>query len=273
MLRVEDNRIIIDWFHKKTFSGRYLSYFSYHPLCQKVGAMYSLVDRAILLSHPIYQQKNLEFCITLLRKNGYPLDLIFKTINTRIKTLINKLKMDREKNCSRDNTDDEMAKKIIVFPYIRKTSEKAAALIDRSKFIIGLRCINRIDNYIKVHKDKTDYMCKNNTVYKIECNNCNATYVGQTKRHLKTRINEHMKNRTLDESRHSVVTSHMIEHNHSFKWQDATILDSEPNYKKRLISEMLHIKEQINGINLQKDTEFLEDSYYCILDTLANKHM
>ena len=53
LLRVEDNKIIIDWHHKKTSSGRYLSYFSYHPLCHKIGTIYSLVDRAILLSHPI----------------------------------------------------------------------------------------------------------------------------------------------------------------------------------------------------------------------------
>jgi len=29
---------------------------------------------------------------------------------------------------------------------------------------------------------------------------------------------------------------------------------------------MLHIKEQFNSINSQKDTEFLDDSYFCLLD-------
>jgi len=32
---------------------------------------------------------------------------------------------------------------------------------------------------------------------------------------------------------------------------------------------MLHIKEQTNGINSQKDTKFLEKSHYCLLNNLS----
>ena len=179
-----------------------------------------------------------------------------------------------EEDRNQDNGDNEIgAKKIIVFPYIKKISEKAATLVSRSKFTVGLRCLNRLDNHIRVHKDKTEYTYRNNIVYKIECNNCDALYVGQTKRHLKTRINEHINNKKLSESRHTVVTNHIMELKHSFNWQNTIILDSEPNYNKRLISEMLYIKEQTNGINLQKDTEFLNDAYYCLLRILTNERV
>jgi len=47
------------------------------------------VDRAILLSHPAYQQKNLEFFIKFLLENGYRITLIFKTIKDRLKNLFN----------------------------------------------------------------------------------------------------------------------------------------------------------------------------------------
>jgi len=57
MLKRMNNKFIIDWFHKETFSGRYLSYYSSHPLCHKIGSIYSLVDRAILFSHPIFHKK------------------------------------------------------------------------------------------------------------------------------------------------------------------------------------------------------------------------
>jgi len=52
----------------------------------KIGTIYNLVDRAILLSHPIFYQKNLKFCIEIIRDNGYNLDLIFKKINRRTKS-------------------------------------------------------------------------------------------------------------------------------------------------------------------------------------------
>jgi len=36
-----------------------------------------------------------------------------------------------------------------------------------------------------------------------------------------------------------------------------------------LVSEMLHIKEQLNGLNTQKDTELLDNAYSDILDMLS----
>jgi len=75
----------------------------------------------------------------------------------------------------------------------------------------------------------------------------------------------------LDNTKHSVITEHILKLNHKFDWENVKILDTELNYNKRLISEMLHIKEQTNGINSQKDTEFLDESYYCLLNNLSNK--
>ena len=46
-------------------------------------------------------------------------------------------------------------------------------------------------NIITKGKDKSKKEIENNVVYRIHCNNCPATYVGQTKRKLMTRINEH----------------------------------------------------------------------------------
>jgi len=36
---------------------------------------------------------------------------------------------------------------------------------------------------------------------------------------------------------------HMQKFSHSFDWDNIKILDFEPNFYKRLVSEMLHIKE------------------------------
>jgi len=58
-LNVRNNKIITDWFHKTIFSGRYLSFYSNHPICHEVGFIYSLVDCATKLSHPSFHEKNL----------------------------------------------------------------------------------------------------------------------------------------------------------------------------------------------------------------------
>jgi len=77
LITITNNIIHIDWF-QDTFSGRFLSFYSNHPWCYKIGTMFSLIDRAFLLSHPRFHQKNLELVIGLLLDNGYLLNFIFE---------------------------------------------------------------------------------------------------------------------------------------------------------------------------------------------------
>jgi len=110
-------------------------------------------------------------------------------------------------------------------------------------------------------------MFHSHVVYKISCKNYDATYVGQTKRQLRTRILEHQKDIKKKTGTHSVISHHRIE-NHNFNWEDITILDNEKNYNKRLISEMVHIIKQKN-LNKQCDTEFLSEAYFPLINTLT----
>jgi len=65
---------------------------------------------------------------------------------------------------------------------------------------------------------------------------------------------------TLGETRHThfVITEHRLKYSHKFDWNNVIILDKEIYFNKRLISKMIHIKKQIKGLNLQKDTELLD---------------
>jgi len=62
---IKNNIIILDWFHKKTVSGRLLSFYSYYPTSQKIGTIIDLINRAILLSHPRYHSTNIVKCINI----------------------------------------------------------------------------------------------------------------------------------------------------------------------------------------------------------------
>ena len=183
----------------------------------------------------------------------------------------NKSILNRHSKRQIGNAEEETEqKKFFVIPYINKISEMIVSSVKNTEFITGYRCINKLDKIIKTQKDKNEQPCTSNVVYKINCKDCNASYVGQTKRQLQTRMKEHINNIKLDSARHSVISAHILNEHHSFDWDNVRILDSETNYYKRLISEMLHIKEQKNGLNLNKDTELLSESYFDILEKLAN---
>ncbi|KYN26867.1 hypothetical protein ALC57_03751, partial [Trachymyrmex cornetzi] len=86
---IRDNELIeFDWYHKPTFSGRYLNFWSQHTVSQKIGTIAGLVDRVILLSIPKFHFDNLCFVINVLLENDYPLSFIFENINNRLKNII-----------------------------------------------------------------------------------------------------------------------------------------------------------------------------------------
>jgi len=62
----------------------------------------------------------------------------------------------------------------------------------------------------------------------------------------------------------------LTKYNHSFDWENTKIMDFESRYFKRIISEMIHIKEQKVSLNLNSDTELLDESYFDILYELTN---
>jgi len=68
--------------------------------------------------------------------------------------------------------------------------------------------------------------------------------VGQTKRQLKTRIKGHSNNIKLNSFKHSIISEHILQFSHNFYRDNVKILDSELNFYKKLVSEMIHIKEQ-----------------------------
>ncbi|EZA48133.1 hypothetical protein X777_14399 [Ooceraea biroi] len=109
-----------------------------------------------------------------------------------------------------------------------------------------------------------------NVVYKISCEDCNASYVGQTKRKLQTRVKEHRNDINKKFGSPSVISTHRLESGHEFRWGHVVILDEESSYKRRLVSEMVNIKRQVKPLNLQSDTQFLSEEYLTVLVSLTS---
>jgi len=80
---IDGYRIVFDCYKKSNFSGRYVNFYSQHPLSQKRDVIYGLVDRVLFLSHPKFHEKNLKKAIKVLLDNYFPFPFIFSTINKR----------------------------------------------------------------------------------------------------------------------------------------------------------------------------------------------
>jgi len=66
-------------------------------------------------------------------------------------------------------------------------------------------------------------------VYKITCNDCDATYTGQTKRQLRTRL-RHEHDIDINKKSGSLsVISNRLDNDHERNWNDVKIVDNEPS--------------------------------------------
>ncbi|KYN03677.1 hypothetical protein ALC62_05373 [Cyphomyrmex costatus] len=92
--------------------------------------------------------------------------------------------------------------------------------LNKNNIKISYFSSNKLRKYIKVHKDPLDSLSKTNVAYKINCNDCNASYVGQTGRRLKTRITEHRNHIRRNTSSRSVITEHFLQYGHDFDWDN-----------------------------------------------------
>jgi len=252
----ENGNIITNWFRKPTFSGRYINFYSNHPTQYKVNTVTNLVDQAILLSDERFHLTNLDIVKTILLNNGYPLTMLNRLIVKRHKYLKNKIMEGF--TTSNDQLDNRSF--TLTVPYTGRLSNDIRRIV--KNFVdVRFSIPKKLDTVIRKGKDKLDDCRRTEVVYQIECRDCDQVYIGQTKRHLETRVKEHKNNIKNPAGNFSVVTNHRISLQHEFDWDKTRILHNERNRKKREIAEMFFIKKQGNNINLQKDTDNLNSIY------------
>ena len=250
----DNDKLTFDWFHKDTYSGRYLNFNSHHPLAHKRGVIYGLVDKVFQITSPIFHKKNLECVIRILLDNSYPLSFIFSNINNRVKHHI------FQKTNTANTTDDENVGFFTV-PFVKNISDKFTNIVKDYNIKMSYSSVANLRSFITTGKDKLKTLDHNGVVYQICCKDCQYSYIGQTKRLLKTRIKEHKSDINKRSGAPSVISAHRLEQDHEFDWDNVKILDRERSYTKRLTSEMVNIAKFPMTLNKQTDTEFLSPEY------------
>jgi len=147
----------------------------------------NMVDKAFLLSHSRFHQKNLNFIIETFLCNNYPLQFIFDTIYMRLKTLIYK----RSKKQNIDNLNDDGKKGWFLIPFIPKVTENFKHITNISNSKLAYFSLHKLGWIVKAQKHSLPIESNKNVIYKLACKRCDASYVGQTKRKLSIRVLEH----------------------------------------------------------------------------------
>ena len=170
----------------------------------------------------------------MLLKNGYPLNFI--------QTQICRFLDSKHQISNSKPPDKNLRRMIFKLPYIgnasvhlekelqsfyrRKLGNKVRLVVFHSTFGIG--------NKFR-YKDKQPVLHRNIVVYKLNCS-CGASYIGQTRRNLIFRLQEH--NPQTRTNHQTDVTSHLLENpSHSIKFDQPEILATANNLRELLIKE------------------------------------
>ena len=92
-------------------------------------------------------------------------------------------------------------------PYIKGTSETIARILQSYNIRVAHKPITTLRHLMSNAKDKDEPNNRQGAVYKIKCSDCQASYIGETGRNLKTRLTEHKR-----ATRNGDVNNHIAEH-------------------------------------------------------------
>ena len=88
-------------------------------------------------------------------------------------------------------------------------------------------------------KDSIPTEKKQNIIYKLDCKDCDAVYIGEPKRAYQTRIGEHIPAVRKADTKPYETADHCWKFNYDFKWTENMILGYELNTTTRKIKETI----------------------------------
>lgn len=238
--RNHDRSLSIVVYRKPTHTDQYLNFHSNHQMSAKESVVSALFTRADnIISNVEDLRRENERIISVLAANDYN------------KRTISKVKRNIKQRKELNNADKEVEESIgyINLPYINGTSEILRRIFRQHKIRCTFYSSDTLRNMLSHPKDPVEANKQNNIVYKIPCGDCNAVYIGESKRTLDQRSKEHARAVRNGDIEKNEIADHSWKYNHRFDWEKKTIIDREQNMVSRKIKETIHSINDRNHIN------------------------
>ena len=195
-------------YRKPTYTGLITKWNSFVPYSYKVSTISNMVYRAIRIcsSYKLLHEE-FEFIEFIASLNGYPKGFIKSQIRKTLGRYFDKVngtQLYTSKIKHKSNEENSLKKEQIFvdIPFFGKPTEIfGKRIINLAKSVnplIQVQPIQRPPSSISKYfptKDPIPKLLKSNVVYKINCSDCEATYIGKTIRQTYRRLQEHGANK------------------------------------------------------------------------------
>ena len=191
-------------------------------MSMKVNMIKQMKRRITTISDSRFLHKNLKQLEKNLLQSGYPRrlinSLIFRTDNSI-------------QGASRVNQDRRISDYATIIN-IPQLTNRIINIFKEENVIIVKKNEKTVGTLYTRLKDRTQNILKSDVIYKLDCKDCDKTYIGHTSQTLKARIAGHK-----SDSRHNrqrcMLAVHVNENDHHINYEDANVIATERNYKKK----------------------------------------
>jgi len=250
VVRHHNTKYTTTMYFKKTFTGLYLNWTSLTARRYKTGLVKCLANRIWSICT---DEKEREKEILALRHRLLMNDFPPKVIDYEI----DKFRLKKQiLTCEPPPKPD--TKRFIVLPYTSKKCEEFAIRLKNLvtnnfadlDFNVAFQTPRTV-GHLFPFKDRVQLTEeKSLVIYKINCKDCDATYIGKTIRILMHRVNEHK----LGSS--SACRQHMQANpSHTMDYDNIEVIDQAANDLKLRIKELLHILRRKPSLNKQLNAQ------------------
>ncbi|XP_057301965.1 uncharacterized protein LOC130636309 isoform X1 [Hydractinia symbiolongicarpus] len=140
-----------------------------------------------------------------------------------------------KRRCNGDNT--ETSEEFIAsafLPFVPGTSEILRRVLRQHKIKCILNSKDTLRNTLSKPKDKINMEEQNNVVYEIPCKDCDAVYIGETKRKFKQRVQEYMRAVRNGDVKKNEIEDHSWSRSHQFNWRIKSLTENPEQRPGRL---------------------------------------
>ena len=229
-------------YRKPTHTDQYLQFDSNQPLHHKLGVIRTLHHRCMTLcSEEQSKLQELDHLKKVLSVSGYTKSAWVTATRPRPPTV---------------PTDPSQSRKRghITLPYVGHVSNAIARCVRKTGIAVHMKPYNTIRRHLVHPKDKVPTLEQSGVVYQMQCADCPASYVGETERNLRKRVNEHHRSS-------SPVGHHLDFNTHKLADPEVSILHREPDWFKRGVAEAIHVEEQSPTLNRGRERHTLPAIY------------
>ena len=233
--QMEDGSLATSVYRKPTHTDRYLQYTSYHPVNQKVCVALTLFSTANRITSN-NEKKVEEFhqIIKTLQNNGFP-----------------NSKCSFKKYLQNHNIrKTEKLKRFTSIPYVQGVSYSISRILTKVGIAVALTPHQTLSSLLRKRKDPINFEQKRGLMYQISCRDCNAVYVGETGRSVRTRKREHVDAVKTFNTKMSTLSQRVVDFDNRMDWDNVKILKSESHTYRRRVADSFLINQKACSCNV-----------------------